>query len=93
MQTEYIKSLNCNYERILLDEKPEEKRYQYCIVGRGGIKGLLPCNLRYINGQGYLYYDITSKQNLQQMQLQPYERRELEEGDEIKLGRVTLIFR
>lgn len=67
MQTEYIKSLNCNYERILLDEKPEEKRYQYCIVGRGGIKGLLPCNLRYINGQGYLYYDITSKQNVQQL--------------------------
>lgn len=67
MQTEYVKSLNCNYERILLDEKPEEKRYQYCIVGRGGIKGLLPCNLRYINGQGYLYYDITSKQNIQQI--------------------------
>lgn len=67
MQTEYIKSLNCNYERILLDGKPEEKRYQYCIVGRGGIKGLLPCNLRYINGQGYLYYDITSKQNIQQI--------------------------
>lgn len=67
MQTEYVKSLNCNYERILLDEKPEEKRYQYCIVGRGGIKGLLPCNLRYINGQGYLYYDITSKQNVQQL--------------------------
>lgn len=67
MQTEYIKSLNCNYERILLDGKPEEKRYQYCIVGRGGIKGLLPCNLRYINGRGYLYYDITSKQNIQQI--------------------------
>lgn len=67
MQTEYVKSLNCNYERILLDGKPEEKRYQYCIVGRGGIKGLLPCNLRYINGQGYLYYDITSKQNIQQI--------------------------
>lgn len=67
MQTEYIKSLNCNYARILLDGKPEEKRYQYCIVGRGGIKGLLPCNLRYINGQGYLYYDITSKQNVQQI--------------------------
>lgn len=72
MQTEYIKSLNCNYARILLDGKPEEKRYQYCIVGRGGIKGLLPCNLRYINGQGYLYYDITSKQNVQQIYSKKY---------------------
>lgn len=46
MQTEFVKSLNCNYERILLEEKPEEKRYQYCMIGRGGIKGLLSCNLR-----------------------------------------------
>lgn len=67
MQTEFVKSLNCNYERILLEEKPEEKRYQYCMIGRGGIKGLLSCNLRYMNGQGYLYYDITSKQNVRQV--------------------------
>lgn len=67
MQTEFVKSLNCNYERILLEEKPEEKRYQYCMIGRGGIKGLLSCSLRYVNGQGYLYYDITSKQNVQQI--------------------------
>lgn len=67
IQSEYIRSLNCNYQRILLDKKPEEKRYQYCILSRGGIKGLLPCDLRYINGQAYLYYDITSKQNVSQM--------------------------
>lgn len=67
MQTEFVRSLNCNYERILLDEKPEEKRYQYCILSRGGIKGLLFCSLRYINGAAYLYYDISSKQNLKQL--------------------------
>jgi len=49
LNTEYVRNLNCNYERILLDKKPEEKRYQYCILNRGGIKGLLPCSLRYIN--------------------------------------------
>lgn len=27
------------------------------------------------------------------LRLQPYERRELEEGDEIKVGRVSLVFR
>ena len=67
MQTEFIKSLNCNYERISLNETPDEKKYQYCIIGRGGIKGLLSCDLRYINGLSYLYYDISSKQNISQL--------------------------
>lgn len=67
LQTEFVKGLQCNYERVLLDKKPEEKRYQYCILNRGGIKGLLPCSLRYINGLSYLYYDITSKQNVIQL--------------------------
>lgn len=67
MQTEFVRSLNCNYERILLEEKPEEKRYQYCILNRGGIKGLLSCSLRYINGSAYLYYNISSKQNIKQL--------------------------
>lgn len=67
MQTEFVRSLNCNYERILLEEKPEEKRYQYCILNRGGIRGLLACSLRYINGAAYLYYNISSKQNLKQL--------------------------
>lgn len=67
MQTEFVRSLNCNYERILLEKKPEEKRYQYCILNRGGIRGLLPCSLRYINGSAYLYYNISSKQNIKQL--------------------------
>lgn len=67
LQTEYLRNLNSNYERILLDKKPEENRYQYCILSRGGIKGLLSCSLRYINGLGYLYYDISSKQNVAQL--------------------------
>ncbi len=67
MQTEFVRSLNCNYERVLLDKKPEEKRYQYCILNRGGIRGLLPCSLRYINGIAYLYYDISSRQNIRQL--------------------------
>ena len=67
LNTEYVRNLNCNYERILLDKKPEEKRYQFCILNRGGIKGLLPCSLRYINGVAYLYYDISSKQNVAQL--------------------------
>ncbi len=67
IQTEYIRNLNCNYERLLLEEKPEDNRYQYCILTRGGIRGVLPCSLRYINGASYLYYDISSKQNVSQL--------------------------
>ena len=67
MQTEFVRSLNCNYERILLEKKPQEQRYQYCILNRGGIRGLLSCNLRYIDGEAYLYYDISSRQNMKQL--------------------------
>lgn len=73
---EYVRSLNCNYERIHLEKKPEEKRYQYCILSRGGIKGLLACDLRYINGNAYLYYDISSKQNVEQLYCDRYIDRE-----------------
>lgn len=66
-ESEFIKSMNCNFERIRLAEKPEEKRYQYCIINRGGIRGLLPCSLRVINGDAYLYYDISSKQSVSQL--------------------------
>lgn len=67
LNTEYIRSLNANYERLLLEKKPKEKKYQYCMISRGGIKGLLPCSLRYIDGEAYLYYDITSRQNIAQL--------------------------
>lgn len=67
LQTDFVKSMQCNYERILLGKQPEEKRYQYCILTRGGIKGLLSGSLRYLNGEAYLYYDITSKQNIVQL--------------------------
>lgn len=65
--SEYIRNCNCNYERIMLEEKPEEKKYQYCILGRGGIRYLLPCSLRYIDSEAYLYYDISSTQNIMQV--------------------------
>lgn len=67
LETEYVRNLNCNYERVMLEEKPEENRYQYCILNRGGIRYLLPCSLRYINGDAFLYYDISSTQNMTQL--------------------------
>lgn len=64
LNLEYVRSLNCNYGRIMLDQIPGEKKYQYCILERCRIKGLLPCSLRYLNGTAYLYYDISSRQNV-----------------------------
>jgi hypothetical protein len=67
LQAEYIRILKCNYERIKLSEMPDTNRYQYCILGRGGIRGLLPCSLRYIDNESYLYYDISSTQNVAEL--------------------------
>ncbi|MBO5282418.1 MAG: FHA domain-containing protein [Lachnospiraceae bacterium] len=67
LETEYVRNLNCNYVRLRLQEKPEDNRYQYCILNRGGIRYLLPCSLRYINGDAFLYYDISSTQSMVQM--------------------------
>lgn len=67
LATEYVRNCNCNYLRIHLESKPEEKRYQYCILNRGGIRHLLTGSLRYINGEAYLYYDISSTQNVRQL--------------------------
>ncbi len=67
LQTEYVKNLQSNYERFRLPENTEENRYQYKVVKRGGIGGLLPCDIRYINGDSWLYYDITSRQPVTNM--------------------------
>ncbi|MBD5527011.1 MAG: FHA domain-containing protein [Lachnospiraceae bacterium] len=67
LETEYVRNLNCNYERVRLEEKPKENRYQYCILNRGGIRFLLPCSLRYIDGDAFLYYDISSTQSIVQL--------------------------
>ncbi len=67
MQVEFVRNLHNNYGRIRLEEKPEDDRYQYCILNRGGIRGLLDSDLRYLDGEAYLYYDITSKQSLTQL--------------------------
>ena len=67
MKPEYVRNLNRNYQRIMLSEPPQEKRYQYCILERGGFKHLLACNTQAEDGVHYLYYDISSTQNLVQM--------------------------
>ena len=67
IKSEYIRSLNRNYERILLETEVDSKRYQYCILGRGGIRHLLSCSYKSVNEECYLDYDISSRQNIRQV--------------------------
>ena len=64
LEIEYVRNLNCNYERIRVAQKPETQKYQYCILERGGMRYMLPCTLRYVNEDAFLYYDISSMQNM-----------------------------
>ena len=62
--SEYVRGIKNNYVRIRELALPDERKYQYCIMKRGGITGFLPFEIRYIDSDAYMYYDITSRQNL-----------------------------
>ena len=62
--SEYVRGLKNNYVRIRELSLPDERKYQYCIMKRGGITGFLPFEIRYIDSDAYMYYDITSRQNI-----------------------------
>ena len=36
MKAEYVRNLNCNYQRLEPGEQPDEKRYQYKCIGLVG---------------------------------------------------------
>ena len=62
--SEYVRGIRNNYVRIRELALPDERKYQYCIMKRGGISGFLPFEIRYIDSDAYMYYDITSRQNI-----------------------------
>lgn len=66
IKAEYIRNLHANYERMPLVDNTEN-RYQYGMLTRGGIDGLLETSLRNVDGEAFLYYDITSKQTILQL--------------------------
>lgn len=41
--------------------------YQYRMLAANRIDGLVPCSLRSIDGNDYLYYEVTSRQSLESM--------------------------
>ena len=62
-------------------EAGEEEGYQYRMIAANKIKGLVPCKLRHVNDRCFLYYDVTAKRAL--CNLQEKEKMSAEEVREI----------
>lgn len=63
MDVRYSRDYKHNY-LIISDDRVLEDDYQLRMLTKNKIDGLLPCQERMINGEGLLYYEITSKQSL-----------------------------
>ncbi|WP_026663011.1 DUF6382 domain-containing protein [Butyrivibrio proteoclasticus] len=66
MEYRYYRELKHNY-LIIRNEAPELEKgvhYQIRMLERGNLKGFIPCDLRNINNENYLYYEINSMQSL-----------------------------
>ena len=63
MKQQYYTDTMANYLIIMCPAEALEG-YQYRMLAVNRIRGLLPCSLRTIDGQSYLYYEITSRQSL-----------------------------
>lgn len=63
----YKRELSHSY--LVISDIPEDKvnNYQYRMIIRNRIAGLLPCSERFMDGKTCLYYDISSRQSLAQV--------------------------
>ena len=63
----YKRELSHSY--LVIKDVPENKmsKYQYRMLIRNRIAGLLTCSERFIDGKTCLYYDISSRQSLAQI--------------------------
>ena len=65
IQKEYVNSFQKNYLRTKIQKENGIKpRYQYQILAGRKLEGMLPASMHVQNGEHYLYYDISAKQNL-----------------------------
>lgn len=60
----YHKDYRHNY-LILKEDEDVGDAYRKKMLMENRMQGLLPCRIRYINGEALLYYEITSKQTMQ----------------------------
>lgn len=81
----YKRELNHSYMVLPCQDKDMAERYDYRIMQHNRIGGLLPCSLRYLDGEELLYYDITSRQPLARL----YESRRMKAADLERIIRDT----
>ena len=60
MKTNYIRDFKHNY-LVIRDDRVIEGNYEIKMMTENRIEGLLRCEERMVNGEGFLYFDITSK--------------------------------
>lgn len=60
MDIKYYKEFQHNYMVIRCDDK-KNNGYQQKILTRQKLKHIFPCDIRYMNGESFYYYEITSK--------------------------------
>lgn len=78
MKTKYIRDFRHNY-LVIEKEDLGQDGYLIKMITENSIEGLIPCQERMINGESLLYYDITSRQNIQSiLEAQPLQMRHLQ---------------
>lgn len=72
MEYSYYHDSSSNY--MVLTCPKDADNYQYRMLAVNTIPGLLPCSRRFLDGEGYFYYDITSRQSIRDL----YENRRMD---------------
>lgn len=60
MTVKYYKDYRHNYMILKCEQEEFSKSYSCNILTSNKVKGILPCSVRYINREIYLYYDISA---------------------------------
>lgn len=80
-EMEYRREMNRSYLIVPEIEEEEAGKFRYQMVLRNQIPGILPCSERFPEGRRSLYFDISSRQSLEQL----YEGRKLDASGCLRL--------
>lgn len=77
IEAKYFKDYRHNYMILKCEEKETGENYIRSMLAQNKIDGIVKCSVRNVNGEAYLYYDISSKvtlENLYQGKKMSYEQ-------------------
>ena len=67
LEISYYRDALKSYMTIRCPAEAKESDYRFRMAASNRIEGLLPCSLRMIDGEIYLYYEISARQKLSYM--------------------------